>query len=359
LANAFVARGVHVDFVLANCQGPYVAELSSTVRVVDLATTRWLTALWKLARYLKRERPDALLSGLDVANAIAVLASLSAGALSRCVISQRAVVRAAWQIERPRTWRMWVGLFRQTYPRPRLVICNSSAAAAECVLDLGVDPAKCVVVLNAVDVPRITSLATETVDDNWLNPMAPPLLLSVGSLTPRKDMGTLLHALAIVRRSRRCNLLILGEGSERAELEALTRQLGLEECVRLPGFVANPFPWMARASVLLSASLAEGCPNVIQQALALGTAIVATDCPGGTGEVLEGGKWGRLVPMRDPLAMAEAILATMVEPTHSDGRARARCFDSGRIAERYLHLLLSDSPVTSTHRDYPLETNPA
>jgi glycosyltransferase involved in cell wall biosynthesis len=359
LANAFAARGIRVDFVLANCQGPYVEELSSTVRVVDFGTTQWLPVLWKLVRYLKRERPDALLSGLDVANAVAIIASLFAGMLSRCVISQRAVVRPAWQIERPRTWRLWMLLFRLTYSRARLVICNSSAAAAECVRDLNVAPGKCVVVLNAVDVPQVTSLAGEKIDDGWFSPLAPPLLLSVGSLTPRKDMGTLIRTLAIVRRTRVCNLLILGEGSERVALEALVRELGLEEYVRLPGFVANPFPWMARADVLLSASLAEGCPNVIQQALALGTAVVATDCPGGTGEVLENGRWGRLVPMRDASAIAEATLATLLEPNHPDGRVRAQSFDSRRTAETYLQLLLPGLPAIATHRDYPLATRPA
>jgi glycosyltransferase involved in cell wall biosynthesis len=239
------------------------------------------------------------------------------------------------------------------------VICNSSAAAIEVIRDLGVDPGRCEVILNAVDVVRITALAKESIDDPWLTVSAPPLLVSVGTLTPRKDMGTLLRALAIVRRSRECNLLFLGDGSERRELEALTRELGLEQCVRMPGFVANPFPWMARAEVLLSASLAEGCPNVIQQALALGTAIVATDCPGGTSEVLENGRWGRLVPMRDPPAMAEGILATLADRNRPDGRARARCFDSEKTAERYLQLLLTGVPVIPPHRGYPLEPTPA
>jgi glycosyltransferase involved in cell wall biosynthesis len=116
---------------------------------------------------------------------------------------------------------------------------------------------------------------------------------------------------------------------------------------------------MARADVLLSASLAEGCPNVIQQALALGTAVVATDCPGGTGEVLENGRWGRLVPMRDASAIAEATLATLLEPNHPDGRVRAQSFDSRRTAETYLQLLLPGLPAIATHRDYPLATRPA
>jgi glycosyltransferase involved in cell wall biosynthesis len=356
LANAFVTRGIRVDFVLAESDGPYVSELSPAVRIVDLGTTRWADVLWKLARYLRRERPSVLLSGLDAANVVAVLASTLAGVPSRCVIGQRAVIRSVWQIEHPRTWRFWLWLMRQTYSRARLVICNSTAAATEVLRELGVNPGKCAVVLNAVDIARIEAFANEKIEDFWLATSAPPMLLSVGTLTPRKDTQVIVRALAIVRQSRECNLMILGEGPERRPIEALIHELKLEDCVRMPGFKPNPFPWIARADVLLSASLAEGCPNVIQQALACGTAIVATDCPGGTAEVLENGRWGRLVPTRDPQAMAEAILATLESPNIADGRVRARDFDTGRTAERYLQLLLPKSVIAP---DQLLEARPA
>lgn len=359
LANEFLARGLRVDLVLADYSGPYVEEISPAVRVVDFATTRWLPVIWKLAAYLRRERPDVLLAGLDVPNMAAVVASMIAGMRSHCVISQRAVVRAVWQLEKPKTWRYWLWLLRQTYSRARLVICNSTAAATEVIRDLAVQPQNCAVILNPVDVERIEALASEKIEDRWLAVTAPPLLLSVGTLTPRKDMGVLIEALAIVRRSRECNLLILGEGAERSRLEELVRELELEQCVRMPGFAANPFAWMARADVLLSSSLAEGCPNVIQQALVFNTAIVATDCPGGTAEVLENGRWGRLVPTGNPQAMAEAILATLGDRNRPEGSIRAREFDTGRTADRYLQLLLPSFTLMREHRNLAFEARPA
>jgi glycosyltransferase involved in cell wall biosynthesis len=223
------------------------------------------------------------------------------------------------------------------------VICNSSAAAAEVVHHLDVDPARVSVVLNAVNVERITALARVPLDDAWTSDGAVPLIVSAGSLSARKDMGTLLHALALVNRTRPCNLMILGEGPERSRLEQLARELELEGVVRMPGFLINPFPWIARADVFVSASLAEGCPNVIQQALACGTPIVATDCPGGTAEVIEHGRWGRLVPTRDPEAMAIAIVAALDDPDPPDGRVRAAEFDGPATANRYLQLLLPDA----------------
>jgi len=100
---------------------------------------------------------------------------------------------------------------------------------------------------------------------------------------------------------------------------------------------------MSKASLLISSSITESCPNVIQQALACGTPIVATDCPGGTSEILEGGKWGRLVPVANPQAMADAIIATLKGKSHPNGRLRAADFDPKRNAQEYLKIVLPGS----------------
>ena len=340
LANVFTELGIRVDFVLADGLGPYSSELSEAVRLIDFRTRRRVVTLVQLVRYLRKERPNALLTGLEISNAGAIVANGIAGTRTRCVVSQRAVMRPVWRTERPFTWRMWLTLFRKTYSRAPAVICNSKAAYDE-MIEMGIDESKCAVIYNAVDVERIATLASESIDDPWIT-SGTPLIISVGSLTPRKDMVTLLRAFAIVRAARTCNLLILGEGPEHESLRVLARELGVAESVRLPGFMANPFPWIARARVLVSASRAEGCPNVIQQALACGTPVVATDCPGGTAEILENGRWGRLVPMGDPQAMASAINATLDDAKPNDGRLRAADFDAQRTAEQYLGLLLPD-----------------
>jgi glycosyltransferase involved in cell wall biosynthesis len=108
----------------------------------------------------------------------------------------------------------------------------------------------------------------------------------------------------------------------------------------LPGFVANPFAWMRRAALFVSSSISEGCPNALMQALACGTSVVSTDCIGGSREILENGKWGRLVPVGDAAAMARAITATLDAATQTDVRTRAADFSHEKIARRYLEVLL-------------------
>jgi glycosyltransferase involved in cell wall biosynthesis len=135
-------------------------------------------------------------------------------------------------------------------------------------------------------------------------------------------------------------LIILGEGRERAKLEALASELGIAEDVSFPGFESNPYAYMSRASVFVLSSAWEGLPNALIEALACGCPVVNTNCPSGPQEILDHGAFGSLVPVRDDKALAEAILQTLEHPQDADRlRARAAEFDINTITKHYLHAL--------------------
>ena len=143
-------------------------------------------------------------------------------------------------------------------------------------------------------------------------------------LDTRKLVAALPKLVAYLRRARP-GLVIAA--SWYAVLVALVRELGIGHAVELPGFVANPFAWMARARVFAVSSIYEGLSMVLVEAMACGTPVVSTDCPHGPREVLEGGKWGPLVPVGDPGALAAAILETLCDPPPPDGLvSRSRAF---------------------------------
>ena len=342
LANQLVDLGVRVDLVLVRAKGPYLSEVRPEVRVVDLQGSRVTLAVLKLFRYLRKNLPDAIISCLDTANMTSMVACIAAGCSNRAIFTQRSILRECYRLQYPHTHRAWLVILRLIYARARLIISNSHAASHDLCEGFGISPAKLAVIHNSVDIVRIARLAFEDLKHPWITMSAKPLLLSAGSLTPRKDFSTLLRAFAIVRQSLDCNLVVLGEGTERIRLEALAQEIGVSDSAQFLGFDANPFRWMSKASLLISSSITESCPNVIQQALACGTPIVATDCPGGTSEILEGGKWGRLVPVANPKAMAEAIIATLQDKNHPDGRMRAADFNTKRNAEEYLKLILPE-----------------
>ena len=165
-------------------------------------------------------------------------------------------------------------------------------------------------------------------------------MLGVGRLTAQKDLATLIRAFPIVRREIPARLLILGEGKDRQSLEELVASLDLSGEVALPGAVPNAMAYMKRAAVLALSSRWEGFPGVLIEALAVGTPVVSTDCPSGPAEILDGGRFGPLVPVGDAEALVAAILKTLDEPLPPDVLiARGRSFSADRVAAEYLELL--------------------
>jgi glycosyltransferase involved in cell wall biosynthesis len=137
--------------------------------------------------------------------------------------------------------------------------------------------------------------------------------------------------------------MILGDGEDRPELQTLVQELGLEEAVALPGFVDNPYKFMKRADVFVLSSKWEGLPTVLIEALACGCPVVSTDCPSGPAEILEGGRWGPLVPVGDAGSLAKAILQVLERPLNRELlQKRGLEFTVERAVQQYLELLVGD-----------------
>lgn len=328
LALGFVGRGLDVDMVVGKGEGPLLAQVPAGVRIVDLGVARMHRALPGLVRYLRSERPEALLSALDHSNVVALWARAVARVPTRVVVSvhfDTGEIVARARTIRDRTVRLWTRAF---YPWADTVVAVSQGVAEDLVVRTRLPRGNVRVIYNPVVTPELFARAGEHPGHPWFLPGAPPVVLGVGRLSKQKDFPTLIEAFREVRCIRQVRLLILGEGEERPHLERLVHEAGLGGDVELPGFVANPFSFMKRAAVFVLSSRWEGLPTVLIEALALGTPVVATDCPSGPAEILEGGKWGRLVPMGDVDAMAEAILRSLDEGSPPPGV-------QGRMVERF------------------------
>jgi glycosyltransferase involved in cell wall biosynthesis len=340
LANAFSSVGVPVDLALARASGPYLSELAPSVRVVDFGCPGVLRSLPRLARHLRTERPEVMLSALQHANVVAVLARQLGRRETRCVVSTRSVLSMLKHETGTLSARRVIGASRLAYPLADAVIANSAGVAADLVGFMGVPRQRIHVIHNPLSIESIERLSREPPAGADIDATGSRVILSVGRLSGLKDFPTLLRAFALVRRTHACRLAILGEGPDRQRLEALAHRLGVGGELLLPGFIANPFAWMRHAALFVSSSISEGCPNALMQALACGTRVVSTDCPGGSREILEDGRWGRLVPVGDAAAMARAITATLDVADAPDVRRRAADFSLERVARRYLEVLL-------------------
>jgi glycosyltransferase involved in cell wall biosynthesis len=370
LAGACAERGLRVDLVLGRREGHFLHAIPSGVRCVDLrgrsalgvlpavlrdphtaahfapvlfsARPPWvLGCVPALTRYLRRERPEALFSALNYSNLVALWARRLADVPLRLVISERNTLSMQVAHDRRRRERALPSLVRRFYPWADVVAAVSSGVADDLARVAGLPRADIEVIYNPVVDASLAGQAEAELDCAWFAPSAPPVILGVGKLKPQKDFPTLLHAFARLRAERAARLLILGQGPERRRLLRLARSLGIAADVALPGFVRNPFRYMARASVFVLSSAWEGLPGVLIQAMACGCPVVSVDCPSGPAEILESGAHGPLVPVGDAPALARAIARVLDAPPAAAAlRARAADFSAERCAARIVALLL-------------------
>ncbi len=229
------------------------------------------------------------------------------------------------------------------YPWADEIVTVSNGVADDFASITGLRRERIQVIYNPVVTPEILEKAEEPLNHPWFTPGEPPVILSVGRLAKQKDYPTLIRAFALVHRECPARLMILGEGEERPKLEALIQELGLDDDVSLPGFVDNPYAYMSRAAVFVLSSAWEGFGNVLVEAMAVGTPVVATDCPSGPAEILGGGKWGKLVPVGDIEKIAKAIIETLEDLNRPDVTKRAQDFGIEKLVQNYLRVLLGDN----------------
>lgn len=344
LAQGFAERGVRVDLVLAAARGPYLASVGKNVNVVDLGSSGVSSSLPKLARYLRTERPEALLATLRHANVVAVWAKKLARVPTRVILRHSNMLFPT----PPSSYRekALYASVRTFYPWADLHIAVSQGVAADVQRSAGVAPDKICTIHNPVVTPELVLQAQAFPDHPFFtagesSAGTPPVILGVGRLTSQKDFHVLLRAFAAVSKVRPARLIILGEGERRRQLETLAEELGVSAAVSLPGFVDNPFAYMAHANLYVLSSRWEGLPGALIQALACGCPVVSTDCPSGPREILENGI-GTLVAVGDVQGLAAAITQALDAPPDKDRlKERAAAFSTEAVVPRYLEALLA------------------
>jgi len=341
LCEGLAARGCRVDLLQVKAHSKHLEQLPSMVHIRKLKAEHTLSSLPALVRYLKTERPDALLAAKDRANQVAVLARKTSGVPTRVVVRMGTTVSAA--LAGRNRWRklFWYLPMRLIYRNADAVVAVSQGVARDMARITGLPASDIRIIANPVITPRIYRLAREPVPLPWPIKGGEPVIVGIGRLTRQKDFPTLIRAFAAVRKKLPCRLIILGEGKDRDNLEHLAKRLSLSEQIDMPGFVENPYAYLKRAALFVLSSAWEGSPNALTEALALGVPVVATDCPSGPREILKDGAIGRLVPVGDPNALAAAMLATLsAPPDETLLKSAVSEYTVEFSSQRYLDLLL-------------------
>ena len=311
-----------------------------------------LKYLPSLARFLQRHRPDALISAAPNCNLAAVWANRLAGGGSKVLISERTA--PSKMLTKSASWRLRFlpALMHRTYQQADVIVSVSTALGDDLAEVARLPRQRVVTIYNPVVGPHLAEQAAQPVDHPWFAPGAPPVILSAGRLSAQKDFPTLIRAFAALRARREARLMILGGATADAKTElrqqdllALADSLGVAADLCLTGFVANPYAYMARAQIFALSSAWEGFGNVLVEALACGCPVVSTDCPFGPAEILDGGRYGRLVPVGAFEAMADAMAELMASPPDPDLlRQRSSHFTVRRSVDGYLAALFGEEP---------------
>lgn len=340
LVPEFARRGYIVDLLKVRKHGPELNETPPGVHIIDLGVNHVYTSLPAVIRYLRREHPAVMLSDKDRVNRTALLARALARVPTRLVFSSGTTISIDLSNRGPfERWLQRTSMGK-LYPLADKVIVTSTGVADDMSDYTGLARNLIEVVPSPVVADDLFTKSLPCPDHPWLQNKKTPVILGVGSLTFVKDFQTLIKAFAKVRRDRPCKLIILGKGKQRNMLLDLAEELGVKDDVSLPGFIHKPYAYMAHSSVFALTSRWEGLGFVLIEALAVGTPSVATNCQSGPREILHEGKYGRLVPVRDTDALAEAINQTLDNPLPKEFlQQAARPYEIGVSTTAYLRAM--------------------
>lgn len=344
LANNFVSRGLAVDYVVIKNLGPYKNLLSNEVNLIDLKKERVLFAVFALAKYLRKNRPDVLLTAMNYVNIIAYFSNLISFTKTRLVISERAIPTN--NINKSKFSIILKKLVKIIYPKTYRITAISKDVKNDLCNNFKISREKVVVINNMVD------LTVFNEEVNYLKPSLfkdlfnesytfQKIIIGIGRLVEYKNFKYLIEAFSRVqKKNENVRLVILGEGPERKNLEKLIYDLKIENKVCLPGFLENSHQYLKIADIFVSTSLYEGFGNVIIEAMAAGLPVIVTDCVGGPKEIVDFGKYGDIVPLDDVNALTLKIIERLNKGyDKSISLKRANDFRIDKISQKYLDVI--------------------
>ena len=342
LSRGFIEKGFKVDVLLACQDGQLLPLLPPAVKVVRFKTSRTIFAIPLLVAYLRRSKPDAVISFLTHANIVAVVSKVLARYKGRLILTEHSSVTQNLVKQPGYKNKTMLLLMKRLYPLADKVVAVSSQLMHELETTIGIN--NVTRIYNPVDssFPDV-----ETIDKLRNAIQARPgfrySIAAVGRLTRAKNFAMLIKSIKQVRDKVPVVLNIIGEGEERTNLEKLIRELDLSDHVFLRGYSAQPKAWMRLSDLLVLSSSWEGFSLVLAEALSMGTTVVSTNCQTGPAEILDHGKYGYLVPVNDIDKLTEGILYALEHPMDPDLlRERAAMFSVPKITDDYLQVVFPD-----------------
>lgn len=337
-ARALAASGDDVDLIIGFVNPGYNAPKIDGLNVRVLNKQRVIGMLLPLVRHLRENKPDVVFSAGDHLNVITLLAALVSRSKAKISCSSRVTPFDTYSnVPFTKRWILKL-LMRAVMPRADALSCVSKDMVDQYILVFKSAPHVCIynIIVDNLSLERMS----EPVDEERFTEKSGPNLIAAGMLEPWKGFSDLILAMKEVTKTRKARLIILGDGPLRAELQALIEELDLGHAVKLLGYVDNPLKYFSRSDIFVLSSHVEGMPNVLVEAMMCGCTPVSTNCPTGPREVLQDGKYGYLVPVSDPIALAAGIVKAMDHPISKKLLSDAvKPFSDEEVIKRHFEVL--------------------
>ena len=343
IARELAERRFAVDVVPFRCGGDLAKLDKARLRPLGGQKGSTLGVFPKLVRYLRAARPRVVVSGQPHLNIALLAATKLLRADLRTVLIEHAPLRTQIDFEGGWRYRALPILVPLAYRAADHVVAVSEGVRDQLASLLPGKPIA--LVRNPILPVDLPDLLAAPASHPWLTDGGPPIVMGIGRLAPEKDFPTLVRAIAELNGRRPVRLMVLGEGIERQRIEAAAAEANIADQVALPGATHNVFAFLAHAEAFALASHFEGFGNVLVEALAAGLPVVSTDCPVGPREILQNGRFGRLVSMGDATEMASALdqaLDAAGPPPGLD--AYVRQFSVEASVDGYLALIMESLP---------------
>jgi glycosyltransferase involved in cell wall biosynthesis len=324
LANGLAEKGHKVDLVLIKREGQLLHTVSDKVRLIPLGSKKTFLSVWKLRHYLKENRPDVLLSGLDNANIVSSLTMRTLKIKTKHIIALHTNLKQSYLRPRTKLHHFYPAMMRKLFPHADHFVAVSKCVAKQSGNFLGLNNDRIEVIYNPVINSKIKEKALEAVDNTWLNDPRYFTMVAAGRIFEAKDYPTMLRGFAkVLQEAPHARLIILGDGKQtiRREMEGIISKEKMGHAVELCGFVHNPYAYINKASLFVLSSKWEGFGNVLVEALYLGKPVISTACECGPEEILQKGKFGSLVPVGKPDELAKAMIDEIKVKSFSDKEA--------------------------------------
>jgi glycosyltransferase involved in cell wall biosynthesis len=325
---------------LVGAGGAYLDRVPASVTVHHLGVSRMRYSLPSIIKLVRRLRPQTILSTVVHLNVMLMLARPFLPGRP-VILLREAILPSAFLAQETAHPRVWRWLYRHLYPKADRIICLFDGMVDDMAEQMGVSRNKLVRIYNPVDTEMVRRLA-KAGETPYRG--AGPHIVAVGRLQHQKGYDVLLSAFpAVLHAIPGARLAILGEGPLEAQLKEQAAKIGVNHAVSFMGFQANPWPYVQHADLFVLPSRFEGLPNALLEVLALGGAVVATDCPGGVREIEKASGKIILVPPEAPGALAEAMIAVLKKPKvdHLQRERWSACpkeFDVQQVVEQYSRL---------------------